>query len=115
MGRCNLEILVDASCYDYRSTISHLYHFRITYPIGSRNNNFVACLEDWDEKKYYDRFGDEVNTYNILDMEMPEYIIPVKPGRNLASVLEVAARNFRAKSMGYNALDELNNRLLTRK
>jgi len=56
-----------------------------------------------------------VNTYNILDMEMPEYIIPVKPGRNLASVLEVAARNFRAKSMGYNALDELNNRLLTRK
>jgi len=77
--------------------------------------DFVACLEDWDEKKYYDRFGDEVNTYNILDMEMPEYIIPVKPGRNLASVLEVAARNFRAKSMGYNALDELNNRLLTRK
>ena len=77
--------------------------------------DFVACLEDWDEKKYYDRFGDEVHSYNILGMEMPEYIIPVKPGRNLASVMEVAARNFRAKAMGYNALEELNNRILTRK
>ena len=38
---------------------------------------------------------------------MPEYIIPVRPGRNVASILEAAARNFRAKLLGYNVMDEL--------
>lgn len=69
--------------------------------------DFVACLEDWNEEKQYDRLGDETHTYNILDIDMPEYIIPVRPGRNVASILEAAARNFRAKLLGYNVMDEL--------
>lgn len=73
----------------------------------SKMVDFVACLEDWDEKKVYDRLGNENHTYNILDIDLPEYIIPVRPGRNLASILEAAARNFRAKTLGYNVLDEL--------
>ena len=69
--------------------------------------DFIACLEDWNEEKQYDRLGDETHTYNILDIDMPEYIIPVRPGRNVASILEAAARNFRAKLLGYNVMDEL--------
>lgn len=69
--------------------------------------DLVVNLEDWKENKEYDRLGDEVHTYNILDIEVPEFIIPVKPGRNLASILEAAARHFRAKTMGYNPLEEL--------
>lgn len=74
--------------------------------------DFVACLEDWNENKQYDRLGNETHTYNILDIDVPEYIIPVRPGRNLASILEAAARSFRAKSLGYNVLDELSYRML---
>ena len=47
----------------------------------------------------------------ILDVKVPYTVIPVKPGRNLAVILEVVARNHRLKTMGYNALDELNSRM----
>jgi HPr kinase/phosphorylase len=73
--------------------------------------DLVVKLENWDEKKEYDRLGNEEHTYNILDAEVPLYNIPVKTGRNLAVILEVVARNHRLKTMGYNALDELNSRM----
>ncbi len=77
--------------------------------------DFVAALEDWDETKEYDRLGNENNTYNILDIDMPEIIIPIRPGRNLASILEAAARHYRAKALGYNVLEELSYRRITEK
>lgn len=73
--------------------------------------DLVVKLERWDENKQYDRLGDEANYYKLLETELPMYVIPVKPGRNLSVILEVVARNFRLKSMGLNALDELQNRI----
>lgn len=76
--------------------------------------DIVVQLEDWDPDKEYDRLGDEKQSQEILQMKLTKYIVPVKPGRNLASILEVAARSFRLNTMGINALDELRNRLKSR-
>ncbi|MTI62146.1 MAG: HPr(Ser) kinase/phosphatase [Firmicutes bacterium] len=65
--------------------------------------NMVANLEFWDEKKVYDRLGIDSKYDEIMGIKVPEVIIPVKPGRNLAMVLEIAAMNMRMKAMGYNA------------
>jgi HPr kinase/phosphorylase len=73
--------------------------------------DLVVRLEKWNENKQYDRLGDEENFHTILETDLPLYILPVKPGRNLAVILEVVARNHRLKSMGYNPLDELSSRL----
>ena len=68
-------------------------------------------LEAWDRTKNYDRTGLESNTYDILGVKVPSMLIPVMPGRNLAVILETAAINNRQKEMGYNAAQELLNRL----
>lgn len=65
--------------------------------------NMVANLEFWDEKKAYDRLGIDSKYDEIMGIKVPEVIIPVKPGRNVAMVLEIAAMNMRMKTMGYNA------------
>ena len=71
----------------------------------------VINLEVWDQNKVYDRMGME-NTYTeILGIQVPALTIPVKPGRNLAIIIEVAAMNNRQKKMGYNAAEELLARL----
>ncbi|HEY0827749.1 MAG TPA: HPr(Ser) kinase/phosphatase [Bacilli bacterium] len=63
----------------------------------------VVKLETWQEDKQYDRLGlDEENT-RIIDTDLPLVTIPVRPGRNLAVIIEVAAMNYRLKRMGYNA------------
>lgn len=74
--------------------------------------DLVIQLEFWDEKKTYDRLGLEDQYVNILGIEVPSLIIPVKPGRNLAVIVEVAAMNNRQKKMGYNAARILNERLM---
>ncbi len=63
----------------------------------------IITMEHWEETKNYDRLGMKNNYTEFLDVKIPEIIIPVKPGRNLAMVLEVAAMNTRMKAMGYNA------------
>lgn len=68
-------------------------------------------LEQWDEKKAYDRLGIEEETIRILDTDIPKYTIPVRPGRNLAVIVEVAAMNFRLKRMGINTAQEFSERL----
>jgi len=74
--------------------------------------DMVIHLEAWKDGKQYDRLG-LINEYtNILGIDIPSLTIPVKPGRNLAVIFEVAAMNNRQKKMGYNAAEELNNRLL---
>lgn len=67
----------------------------------------VINLELWDNKKVYDRMGMESEYTEILGISLPVMTIPVKPGRNLAIIIEVAAMNYRQKKMGYNAAKEL--------
>lgn len=64
-------------------------------------------LEMWQDGKEYDRLGLTENYTEILGVRIPSLLLPIHPGRNLAVVLEVAARNFRQKQMGYNAAIEL--------
>jgi HPr kinase/phosphorylase len=73
--------------------------------------DLVIHLEPWDINKSYDRMGLENQTTNILDLEIPSLTIPVKPGRNLAVIIEVAAMNSRQKKLGYNAAEDLLRRL----
>ena len=74
--------------------------------------DMVINLEVWKEKKQYDRLGLNTEYTELLGIEVPSITIPVKPGRNLAVVVEVAAMNHRQKKMGYNAAEALNNRLI---
>lgn len=76
--------------------------------------DLVIKLEAWDDEKEYDRLGSVKETHNILDVELTMHTIPVKPGRNLAVILEVAARNYRLKSMGFDTLAELDSRMKNR-
>lgn len=69
--------------------------------------DLVANLEIWDSKKVYDRMGIDSEYTEILGIKVPVLTIPVKPGRNLAIIIEVAAMNNRQKKMGYNAAQEL--------
>lgn len=73
--------------------------------------DLVIELEFWDNTKEYDRLGMDEKYAEILDVKVPKYVIPVKPGRNLAMIIEVAARNNREKQLGYNAAQELNNKV----
>jgi HPr kinase/phosphorylase len=85
------------------------------YGVGSVINNkpldLVIYLEFWDEKKEYDRLGLSEEYTDILGVKLPKLVIPVRPGRNLAIIVEVAARNWRLKKLGYNAAKELDDRL----
>jgi HPr kinase/phosphorylase len=74
--------------------------------------DMVIELENWNDHKQYDRLGMDEEYSNILGVDVPKNTIPIKPGRNLAMIVEVAARNHRQKRMGFNAAETLNNRLL---
>lgn len=69
--------------------------------------DLVVKLEPWDPDRAYDRMGVDSEYTSILGVNVPSMTIPVKPGRNLAVILEVAAMNNRQKKMGYNAAQEL--------
>lgn len=68
-------------------------------------------LETWDKNKQYDRLGLDEEKMKIFDVEIPKYTIPVRPGRNLAVIIEVAAMNYRLKRMGVNTAQEFTTRL----
>jgi len=74
--------------------------------------DMVIHLETWQDGKAYDRLGLVSEYTNILGLDVPSLTVPVKPGRNLAIIFEVAAMNNRQKKMGYNAAEELNSRIL---
>ena len=74
--------------------------------------DMAVKLEPWDSQKMYDRFGLTEEYEDILGIRVPSLTIPVKPGRNLAIILEIAAMNNRQKKMGYNTAEEFNKRLL---
>ena len=69
--------------------------------------DMVINLQQWDSAKVYDRIGLDIEYMKTLGVEVPTLTIPVKPGRNLAVIIEVAAMNNRQKKMGYNAAREL--------
>ena len=73
--------------------------------------DLVINMEPWDVNKNYDRMGLETQKTEILGLKIPSLTIPVKPGRNLAVIIEVAAMNSRQKKLGYNAAEDLLNRL----
>jgi HPr kinase/phosphorylase len=73
----------------------------------------VINIEEWDENKEYDRLGLDELVYNILDVELPRIVIPVRPGRNLSIIIEVAAMNQRLKKSGYHTAREFNKTLIS--
>ena len=74
--------------------------------------DLIINLEPWVEGKMYDRLGLDNQYTDILGLSIPSLTVPVRPGRNLAVIIEVAAMNHRHKSMGYNAAKELNDRMM---
>ena len=73
--------------------------------------DLVIQLEDWVQNKDYDRLGLEDNYIEYLGNQVVCHVLPVRPGRNLAIIVETAAVNHRQKQMGYNAAKELYNRV----
>ncbi|EMI12827.1 hpr kinase phosphorylase [Bacillus stratosphericus LAMA 585] len=71
----------------------------------------VMNLELWEQGKQYDRLGLEEEKMRIIDTDVPKLTIPVRPGRNLAVIIEVAAMNFRLKRMGHNAAEQFTSKL----
>ncbi len=74
--------------------------------------DLVINLENWVQGKMYDRLGLDEEKVDILGLKIPAITIPVKPGRNLAIILEIAAMNNRQKKMGYNTAEEFNKKLM---
>ncbi|MBR5524820.1 MAG: HPr(Ser) kinase/phosphatase [Clostridia bacterium] len=92
-----------------------IVNVRRIFGIGSVKNtekiNMAIQMEPWESGKVYDRMGLDTETLDILGIEIPTMTIPVKPGRNLAIIIEVAAMSNRQKKMGYNAAQELLHKL----
>ena len=65
-------------------------------------------MEKWDENKEYDRIGKDEELTEILGIKVPTVIIPVRPGRNTAAIIEIAAKNYRQKLLGFNPLETYN-------
>lgn len=88
---------------------------RAMYGVGavvrSKSIDMVIHMEKWDPGKEYDRLGLREETISIMDVSVPYQVMPVIPGRNLAIIVEVAARNHSLRCMGYSAARELDRRL----
>jgi len=66
----------------------------------------VIRLEEWEHGRYYDRLGIDEEQHEILGVGLPCKTIPVRPGRNISNIIEVAAMNYRLKNLGYDAAEE---------
>ncbi len=78
----------------------------------SEKIDLVIQLENWKDGKFYERVGLDTEYHEIMGINLPSITIPVKPGRNLAIIIEIAAMNNRQKRMGYNTAVEFNKRLM---
>ncbi len=85
--------------------VRHIYGVGAVKPEGGID--LVVLMEPWIDGKAYDRLGLTEETETILGVKLPKVTIPVRPGRNLAVILELAAMNNRQKKMGYNAAEAL--------
>ena len=88
---------------------------RRTFGIGAVKDtekvDMVLKLEHWDKDKFYDRIGLDMETTDILGLNIPTTRIPVSPGRNLAVIIEIAAMNNKQRRMGYNTAEHFTERL----
>ncbi|WP_042168852.1 HPr(Ser) kinase/phosphatase [Paenibacillus gorillae] len=78
---------------------------------NTKRISLVIKLENWQQDKQYDRLGLDEEKTRIIDTDVTLVTVPVRPGRNLAVIIEVAAMNFRLKRMGYNAALQFTNKL----
>lgn len=85
--------------------------FGVESILDTANIDMVIKLEEWDREKEYDRMGLVDNYIEFLGNKVVCHSIPIRPGRNLAVIVESAAVNHRQKRMGYNAAQELYNRV----
>jgi HPr kinase/phosphorylase len=72
----------------------------------------IVKLEEWDDRRFYDRIGLDEKYCDILGINVPYHILPVKPGRDVALLIETIVLNHRLKEMGYNSAKEFNIKLL---
>lgn len=86
------------------------YMFGASAEIPEKGIDIVIEMELWDQASQYERLGTSETITQILGVNVPKIVIPVRPGRNLAVVLEVAARSFRLKRMGYDAAQDFKDR-----
>lgn len=76
--------------------------------------DLVVTLADWDDVHEVDRLGMDEGSSDILNVQIPHITIPIRPGRDIARLIEVAAFQSKLKSSGHNAAEELNNRLIAK-
>ena len=88
--------------------------FGIGAVLRRKTIDMVIRLELWSPEKDYDRLGNRNETQNILGIELPMTVMPVRSGRNLAIIVEIAARNWRLKAEGNDAVTELERRMMQR-
>jgi HPr kinase/phosphorylase len=81
---------------------------------NEKSVNLVVSLKPWDDVPDVDRLGMEQEFVKILGVDIPHITIPVRPGRDLARLVEVAAFHTKLKTSGYNAAKELNDRLVAK-
>jgi HPr kinase/phosphorylase len=119
--RCVGNILIGAGAnkiIGHHMEIRGLGIINITHLFGvgairdSKRIQMVVMLEEWDSEKSYDRLGTEESYMELLGVSVPKIEIPVKPGRNIPVIIEVAAMNERLKTMGYNSAREFNRNIL---
>ena len=72
----------------------------------------IINLEPWEQGKFYERLGMETEYTELMGIKIPSVTIPVRPGRNLALIIEIATMNMRQRQMGFNTAEELNEKLM---
>ena len=85
--------------------------FGVEHVKNTQSIDLVIKLEEWNREKEYDRLGLKEEYTEILGNKVVCHSLPIRPGRNLAIIVEAAAVNHRQKKMGYNAAQELYNRV----
>ncbi len=86
------------------------YMYGVGAVIAEKSIDLVMEMEMWEEGKTYDRLGLDEEYVEILGVKLPRILLPVRPGRNLAIIVEVAARNYRLKKLGFDAAKEFDRR-----
>jgi HPr kinase/phosphorylase len=93
-----------------------IINIRDLFGVGAIRSNkrvdLAIQLEEWEAEQHYDRLGLDEESYDILGIALPSIKVPVRPGRNITTIIEVAARNQLLKEMGYFPAQEFNKRLL---
>jgi HPr kinase/phosphorylase len=90
--------------------VAHLYGAVCVRP--DKALDIVVNLEEWDDGHFYDRVGLDEKFIDVLGVNVPCHVLPVKPGRDVVLLLETIALNHRLKKMGYHSAKEFNAKLL---